>query len=79
MTKTKYYNAIGSVTTAALSKMLQDILGLSDITELESRRLSELCRIFNALEGLFTEDSRQVFTFYILIVWMNSKLIPLYL
>jgi hypothetical protein len=44
------------VTDAALSRILQDILALPDIPELESHRLSELCRILNALEGLFVED-----------------------
>jgi protein transport protein DSL1/ZW10 len=44
------------VTDAALSRILQDVLALPDIPEMESRRLSELCRILNALEGLFVED-----------------------
>jgi hypothetical protein len=44
------------VTDAALSRILQDVLALPDIPELESHRLSELCRILNALEGLFVED-----------------------
>ncbi|KAF8906266.1 hypothetical protein CPB84DRAFT_1844516 [Gymnopilus junonius] len=59
LTKSKYYFAIGSVTDSALSKVLRDILGLPDIPELESHRLSELCHIFNSLEGLFNEDSEQ--------------------
>lgn len=45
---------------AALSRMLADILALADITAEESTKLSELCRIFNALEGLFVEDPSQV-------------------
>lgn len=44
------------VTDAALSRILQDVLALPDIPEMESHRLSELCRILNALEGLFVED-----------------------
>lgn len=40
--------------------MLADILALPDITAEESNKLSELCRIFNALEGLFVEDPSQV-------------------
>ena len=40
--------------------MLQDVLALPDITEVESHRLSELCRILNALEGLFVGDANQV-------------------
>ncbi|KAF8630118.1 hypothetical protein AX15_003076 [Amanita polypyramis BW_CC] len=58
--KSKYYSAIGSVTEAALSRILDDILALGDIPEVESHRLSELCRILNALEGLFVEDHNQV-------------------
>ncbi|KAF8634600.1 hypothetical protein AX17_004189 [Amanita inopinata Kibby_2008] len=57
--KNQYYLAIGSVVEAALSKMLQDILALPDIPEVESHKLSELCRILNALEGLFVEDYNQ--------------------
>ena len=60
LAKNKHYEAIGSVTDAALSRVLQDILELDDIPELESHRLSELCRIFNALEGLFCEDPEHV-------------------
>jgi protein transport protein DSL1/ZW10 len=53
----KYYEAIGSVVDAALSRMLNDILALSDITADESQKLSELCRIMNSLEGLFVQNS----------------------
>ncbi|KAJ3929915.1 MAG: hypothetical protein NXY57DRAFT_922396 [Lentinula lateritia] len=56
LTKSKYYIALGSVTDAALSRVVQDVLALGDIPELESHRLSELCRILLALEGLFSED-----------------------
>jgi len=52
--------AIGLVTDAALSRVLQDVLELPDIPEVESHRLSELCRILHALEGLFVEDPEQV-------------------
>ena len=31
------------------------MLALPDIPEVDSRRLSELCRILNALEGLFVD------------------------
>ena len=48
------------MTDAALSRVLQDVLELDDIPELESHRLSELCRILNALEGLFCEDPEHV-------------------
>lgn len=45
---------------SALSKVLEDVLALPDIPELDSRRLSELCRILNALEALFTTDPDEV-------------------
>ena len=48
------------MTDAALSRVLQDVLELNDIPELESHRLSELCHILNALEGLFCEDPEHV-------------------
>lgn len=47
------------MTEAALFRILQDILTLSDIPEVDSHRLSELCRILNSLEGLFSEDPEQ--------------------
>ncbi|KAJ7180742.1 hypothetical protein C8R46DRAFT_1211049 [Mycena filopes] len=53
LNKSKYYTAIGTIAEAALVRMLQDVLALPDITEVESHRLSELCRIMHALEGLF--------------------------
>ncbi|KAJ8095227.1 ribosome biogenesis protein ytm1 [Marasmius tenuissimus] len=59
LTKSKYYMAIGLVTDAALSRVLADVLELPDIPEVESNRLSELCRILHALEGLFVEDPEQ--------------------
>lgn len=59
LTKGKYYTAIGLVTEAALSRILQDVLALEDIPEVESHQLGELCRIFNSLEGLFSEDPTQ--------------------
>ncbi|KAF8075092.1 hypothetical protein FPV67DRAFT_1650064 [Lyophyllum atratum] len=57
--KSKYYTAIGLVAEAALSRILTDVLALPDIPEVESHRLGELCRIFNAMEGLFVEDPTQ--------------------
>ncbi|KAF8202281.1 hypothetical protein BJ912DRAFT_944331 [Pholiota molesta] len=59
LTKTKYYTAIGTVAEAALSRILRDILALPDIPEIESHRLSELCRILNSMEGLFSEDPNE--------------------
>ncbi|KAJ7759219.1 hypothetical protein B0H16DRAFT_1885130 [Mycena metata] len=59
LNKSKYYTAIGMIAEAALARVLQDVLALPDITEVESHRLSELCRIMHALEGLFVEDANQ--------------------
>ncbi|KAF7356519.1 Dsl1-C domain-containing protein [Mycena venus] len=56
LNKNKYYTAVGMVTEAALSRVLEDILALPDIPEVESHRLSELCRMLHALEALFIED-----------------------
>ncbi|KAJ2919551.1 hypothetical protein MD484_g865, partial [Candolleomyces efflorescens] len=58
-TKSKYYQALGRLVDTALSRVLHDITALPDIPELESTRLAELCRIFNSLEGLFSEDPTQ--------------------
>ncbi|KAF9477590.1 hypothetical protein BDN70DRAFT_880982 [Pholiota conissans] len=59
LTKTKYYTALGIVAEAALSRILRDILALPDIPEIESHRLSELCRILNSMEGLFSDNPNQ--------------------
>ncbi|CDO69756.1 hypothetical protein BN946_scf184766.g1 [Trametes cinnabarina] len=59
LAKSRYYDALGALVETAISRVLGDILALEDITEVESHRLSELCRILNALEGLFVEDPEQ--------------------
>ncbi|KAI0831808.1 hypothetical protein BC628DRAFT_1349864 [Trametes gibbosa] len=56
LAKSKYYDALGAVVETAVCRVLGDVLALEDITEVESHRLSELCHILNALEGLFVED-----------------------
>ncbi|KAI5123541.1 hypothetical protein M0805_006700 [Coniferiporia weirii] len=67
--RTKYYSATGQVVEAALTKILDDVLALPDIPELDSRKLSELCRILFALEGLFVDaedpDSPSVVVAYV--------------
>ena len=60
MRKSEYYAAAGALVDAALVTILDDILALPDITEVESHRLSELCRIMNAIEGIYMEDPDQV-------------------
>jgi centromere/kinetochore protein ZW10 len=62
--KSKYYTAVGLVVDAALSRISRSILALPDITEEESHKLSELCRIFNSLEGLFVEDTAEASSGY---------------
>ncbi|KAF7309900.1 Dsl1-C domain-containing protein [Mycena indigotica] len=59
LTKTKYYTAVGLVTDAALSRLLEDVLALPDITEVESHRLHEIFRMLSGLEALFIEDANQ--------------------
>ncbi|KZV65179.1 hypothetical protein PENSPDRAFT_655986 [Peniophora sp. CONT] len=61
LTKQRYFTATGALVDAALARVLEDVLALPDITEDESHRLSELCRVMNALEGLFidAEDPEQ--------------------
>ena len=56
----RHLTAIGRIVDTVLSRMLQDITKLPDITADESHRLSELCRMLNALEGLFVEGPEQV-------------------
>ncbi|KAL5513152.1 YTM1_2 [Sanghuangporus vaninii] len=53
--RTMWLRAAGRVVETALARVLSDVLALPDIPELDSRRLSELCRILNALEGLFVD------------------------
>ena len=58
--KSKYYTAVGLVIDGVLSRILDSILAISDIPEVESHKLSELCRILTALEGLFVENTSEV-------------------
>lgn len=58
--KSQYYGAIGQIVNTALVRVLEDVLALPDIPELESHRLAELCRVLNALEGLFVDDPNEV-------------------
>ncbi|KAG1881120.1 hypothetical protein F4604DRAFT_1746558 [Suillus subluteus] len=54
--KSKYYTAVGAIVEVSLQRILENILAIPDIPEVESHKLSELCRILAALEGLFVED-----------------------
>ncbi|KAA1470237.1 hypothetical protein DENSPDRAFT_817768 [Dentipellis sp. KUC8613] len=54
--KGKYFIALGQIVNATLLQILEEVLALPDITEVESHRLSELCRVLNAVEGLFLDD-----------------------
>ncbi|KAI0042195.1 hypothetical protein FA95DRAFT_1500426 [Auriscalpium vulgare] len=59
LSKSKHLDAVGALVDAVLVQILGDILALPDITEIESHRLSELCRILHALEGLFVDNPDQ--------------------
>jgi len=59
LSKSKYFDVLGSLVNFCLMSVMDDILALPDITEVESHRLSELCRILHALEGLFVDDPEQ--------------------
>lgn len=56
----KYYFALGSTVNGALSRIMNDILYLEDIPEVESHRLSLLCKALSSLEDLFAENAGQV-------------------
>ena len=58
--QSRHLTAIGRIVDAVLLRMLEEIIRLPDITADESHRLSELCRMLNALEGLFVEGPDQV-------------------
>jgi len=51
---------VGAIVEVSLERILEDILAIQDIPEVESHKLSELCRILAALEGLFVEDLSEV-------------------
>ncbi|KAF8548939.1 hypothetical protein OG21DRAFT_1515713 [Imleria badia] len=57
--KSKYYTAVGLIVNGVLSRIIESILAISDIPEVESHKLSELCRILTALEGLFVENTSE--------------------
>jgi centromere/kinetochore protein ZW10 len=51
---------VGAIVELSLERILENILAIPDIPEVESHKLSELCRILAALEGLFVEDFSEV-------------------
>jgi centromere/kinetochore protein ZW10 len=51
---------VGAIVEVSLERILENILAIPDIPEVESHKLSELCRILAALEGLFVEDFSKV-------------------
>ncbi|KAF8555399.1 hypothetical protein OG21DRAFT_913935 [Imleria badia] len=56
----KHHTAVGFVVDGGSSRFLDSIFAISDIPEVESHKLSELCRILALLEGLFVENTREV-------------------
>lgn len=59
--KGRFYEAIGAIVEAAIGRVVEDVTALEDIPAVESRQLSELCRIFLSLESLFVEDDSAPF------------------
>lgn len=55
---------MGAIVEVSLQRILENILAIPDIPEVESHKLSELCRILAALEGLFVEDFSEVGLLY---------------
>jgi len=53
LTWSTYCKSIGSIIEETLSRVMDDILGLPDITEVESHSLNHLCKILGPLENLF--------------------------
>ena len=52
--------AVGRIIDAVLSRILKDTIKLPNTTADEYHRLSELCRMLNALEGLFVEGPEHI-------------------
>lgn len=70
LTRTAYYEAIGSLVDDTLARMIDDLTALPDIPEVESHRLSELLRMFTPLEELFLDGDQSV---------SSSRLLPRHL
>jgi protein transport protein DSL1/ZW10 len=51
-----YFLAVGSLVNALLTRAVISVLSLSDITEVESRRLAELCRLLEQVQALFIKN-----------------------
>lgn len=64
---------MGAIVEVSLQRILEDILAIQDIPEVESHKLSELCRILAALEGLFVGDFNEVRALCLL--FLDSRLI----
>ena len=52
--------ALGTILNGVLGRMLDEIIGLQDITTKESARLNEACRMIHPLEELFVDQPGQV-------------------
>lgn len=60
LTPSAYFAALGKLVESVLSRILTDVEDLDDISEVESTRLAELCRMLQPLEELFVEPSTGV-------------------
>ncbi|KZV94585.1 hypothetical protein EXIGLDRAFT_645072 [Exidia glandulosa HHB12029] len=56
LTKHAYYTALGTLVDGVLAQMIDQIIALDDIPDVESRHLSQLCRLLTHLEGLFVDE-----------------------
>ncbi|KAK4683475.1 hypothetical protein P7C73_g6781, partial [Tremellales sp. Uapishka_1] len=59
-----YLSVTGYLLDYSVSRIATDILALDDITEIESNRLNELCKLLHPLESLFILQPEQVSSFF---------------
>lgn len=57
LSRSALLQSLGSLLSTVLSKLIIDIEDMSDISELESKRLKSFCDQFTTLHDIFTRDS----------------------
>jgi centromere/kinetochore protein ZW10 len=55
-----YYDCLGKVVDATLSDVVDSIISMDDITESESQRLADLCRVLEPVQTLFVDSGGNV-------------------
>jgi hypothetical protein len=60
MNPTAFYTTLGTLVNAVLTRVLTEIEEQSDISEEESIRLNQLCKILHGLEDLFMVGEESV-------------------